>query len=205
MIKLIFNKNLMNIKHLTYMKTIIKPQLNKGKLLLSQPLISDEFFHNSVVFISEYSDDGIVGFIVNKPLNFEIFDLIDGFPEFDTTIYYGGPVETENLYFIHRVPEKITGSVHITKDLYWGGSFEQVKTLIQNGDLKPDDIRFFLGYSGWGKEQLDQEISSESWLVDETDESLFDWDIEGLWKDRLKIHGKEFQLWDNAPKDIRLN
>ena len=195
----------MNIKHFTYMKTIIKPQLNKGKLLLSQPLISDEFFHNSVVFISEYSDDGIVGFIVNKPLNFEIFDLIDGFPEFDTTIYYGGPVETENLYFIHRVPEKITGSVHITKDLYWGGSFEQVKTLIQNGDLKPDDIRFFLGYSGWGKEQLDQEISSESWLVDETDESLFDWDIEGLWKDRLKIHGKEFQLWDNAPKDIRLN
>ena len=205
MIKLIFNKKLMNIKHLTYMKTIIKPRLNKGKLLLSQPLISDEFFHNSVVFISEYSDDGIVGFIVNKPLNFEIFDLIDGFPEFDTTIYYGGPVETENLYFIHRVPEKITGSVHITKDLYWGGSFEQVKTLIQNGDLKPDDIRFFLGYSGWGKEQLDQEISSESWLVDETDESLFDWDIEGLWKDRLKIHGKEFQLWDNAPKDIRLN
>ena len=75
MIKLIFNKNLMNIKHLTYMKTIIKPQLNKGKLLLSQPLISDEFFHNSVVFISEYSDDGIVGFIVNKPLNFEIFDF----------------------------------------------------------------------------------------------------------------------------------
>tara|TARA_B110000196_G_C20813696_1_gene505888 strand:- start:79 stop:642 length:564 start_codon:yes stop_codon:yes gene_type:complete len=187
------------------MKTIINPQLNKGKILLSQPLINDEFFHNSVVFISEYSNDGIVGFIVNKPLNFNLCDLIDSFPEFDTTIYYGGPVETDNLYFIHRVPEKITGSVHITKDLYWGGSFHQVKTLILNGELKQDEIRFFLGYSGWDKEQLDQEISSESWFVDETEESLFDWDIEKLWKDRLKIQGKEFQLWDNAPKDIRLN
>ena len=197
--------NLMRIKQLANMKTIIKQELNKGKLLVSQPLIRDEFFHNSVVFLSEYSEDGIVGFIVNKPLNFDISDLIENFPKFDTTIFYGGPVETDSLYFIHRVPEKITGSVHITKDLYWGGSFDQVKILIENGDLKSDEIRFFLGYSGWGKEQLDQEISSESWLVDETEESLFDWDIEQLWKDCLKHQGKEFQLWDNAPKDIRLN
>ena len=187
------------------MKTIIKPQLNKGKLLISQPLINDEFFHNSVVFLSEYTDEGIVGFIVNKPLNLDICNLIDGFPEFDTTIFYGGPVETDSLYFIHRVPKKITGSVHITKDLYWGGSFDQVKSLIQNGELEPTDIRFFLGYSGWGKEQLDEEIISESWLVDETEDSLFDWDIEQLWKNCLKNKGREFQLWDNAPKDIRLN
>lgn len=95
--------------------------------------------------------------------------------------------------------------MHITKDLYWGGSFDQVKTLIRNGELKQNEIRFFLGYSGWGKEQLNQEISSKSWFVDETEESLFDWDVERLWKNRLKIQGKEFQLWDNAPKDIRLN
>ena len=187
------------------MKTITNPKLNKGKLLISQPLINDELFYNSVIFISEYSNNGIVGFIVNKPLKFIISDLIENFPKFDTTIFYGGPVETDSLYFIHRVPKKITGSVHISKDLYWGGSFDQVKILIENGNLKPDDIRFFLGYSGWGKEQLDQEIYSKSWLVDEPEDSLFDWDIEKIWKDRLKNQGKEFRLWDNAPKDIRLN
>ncbi len=197
--------NLMEIKHFDDMKAVIKKTINKGKLLISQPLINDEFFHNSVVFLSEYSTDGIVGFIVNKPLNFNISDLIAGFPEFDTTIFYGGPVEKDSMYFIHRVPEKITGSVHITKDLYWGGSFDQVKSLIENGNLQTDEIRFFLGYSGWVKEQLDKEISSESWIVDETEESLFDWDIESLWKDRLKSQGKTFQLWENAPQDIRLN
>ena len=187
------------------MKTEIKPKLNKGKLLISQPLINDEFFHNSVVFLSEYSNEGVVGFIVNKPLSFDIRDLIDGFPKFNTTIFYGGPVETDSLYFIHRVPEKIIGSEHVTKDLYLGGNLNQVKNLINQGELDSRDIRFFLGYSGWGKEQLDEEIILESWLVDETEDSFFDWDIMRLWKDRLKNQGKEFQLWDNAPKDIKLN
>ena len=187
------------------MKTVIKPKLNKGKLLISQPLINDNFFHNSVVFLSEFSEDGIVGFIVNKPLNFDICDLIEGFPKFDTTIYYGGPVESDSLYFIHRVPTKITGSIHINNDLYWGGNFNQVKTLIQNNELEVEDIRFFLGYSGWDKKQLDGEIKSESWFVDEIEESLFDWDIQKLWKECLNKKGTKFQLWENAPKDIRLN
>ena len=187
------------------MKTIIKHKLNKGKLLVSQPLINDEFFHNSVVFLSDFSEEGIVGFIVNKPLNFDICDLIDDFPNFDTTIYYGGPVASDSLYFIHRVPNKITGSVHITKDLYWGGNFNQVKELIQNNELQPEEIRFFLGYSGWDKEQLDEEINSESWIVDDVEESLFDWDIQKLWKERLNKKGAKFQLWNNAPNDIRLN
>ena len=131
------------------MKTITKTIVNKGKLLISQPLINDEFFYNSVIFISEYSDEGIVGFIVNKPLNLKISDLIENFPKFETTIFYGGPVEADNLYFIHRVPKKITGSVNISKDLYWGGSFEQVKQLIREENLNSDEIRFFLGYSVW--------------------------------------------------------
>jgi len=187
------------------MKTIIKPSLNKGKILISQPLINDEYFHNSVVFLSDFSEDGIVGFIVNKPLNFDICDLIDDFPVFKTIIYYGGPVASDSLYFIHRVPEKIHGSVHITKDLYWGGNIEQVKNLINENELMPEDIRFYLGYSGWGKEQLEEEINSDSWIVDEAEDSLFDWDIQKLWKNKLNKNGKEFQLWDNAPKDIRLN
>ena len=205
MIKLIFKFNLRTNNLFKYMKTITKTLVNKGKLLISQPLINDEFFHNSVIFLSEYSDEGIVGFIVNKPLNLKICDLIENFPKFETTIFYGGPVEADNLYFIHRVPKKITGSVNISKDLYWGGSFEQVKQLIREENLNSDEIRFFLGYSGWGKEQLDQEIKSKSWLVEDPDDSLFDWDIEQIWKEYLNKHGKRFQLWDNAPKDIKLN
>ena len=187
------------------MKSIKNSPLNKGKLLISQPLINDEFFHNSVVFLSELSEDGIVGFIVNKPLRMSIHNLIDNFPKFKTTIYYGGPVESDNLYFIHRVPNKIKGSIHITQDLYWGGDFDQIKNLIVKDELNSDEIRFFLGYSGWEENQLNEEIQSESWLVDELNDSLFDWDLKKLWKERINQRGTDFQLWDNAPKDISLN
>ncbi len=187
------------------MKSLIKSELSKGKLLISKPLINDDFFHNSVVFLTEYTDTGVVGFIVNKPVSLDLHDLINGFPEFNAQVYYGGPVASDNLYFIHRVPEKIEGSIHITDDLYWGGNFTQVIELIENNDLDNTDIRFFLGYSGWDVDQLDEEIDSNSWIVDEMDDSLFNWDILKLWKNRLNTKGDQFQIWSNAPKDIRLN
>ena len=187
------------------MKSIKKISLSRGQLLISQPLINDDFFHNSVVFLSEFTEDGIVGFIVNKPLRMSIHHLIDNFPKFATTLYYGGPVESDNLYFIHRVPEKIKGSIHITKNLYWGGDFDQIKDLILKDELKSNEIRFFLGYSGWEENQLNEEIASESWIVDEMEDSLFEWDMKNIWKERISKRGSDFQLWDNAPKDISLN
>ena len=187
------------------MKALIKSDLSKGKILVSKPLINDDFFHNSVVFLTEYNTNGVVGFIVNKPVSLNLQDLIDGFPEFNTQVYYGGPVASDNLYFIHRVPEKIEGSIHITDDLYWGGNFNQVVDLIKNEDLDVEDIRFFLGYSGWDLSQLDEEIDSNSWIVDQLDDSLFDWDVIKLWKNRLNENGEEYKIWANAPQDIRLN
>ncbi|MDG1145386.1 MAG: YqgE/AlgH family protein [Flavobacteriales bacterium] len=187
------------------MSSIIKTKPKKGGILISQPLINDDYFHNSVVFLSEYSKEGVVGFIVNKPLRFSINDLIDDFPHFDTTVYYGGPVEASNLYFIHRVPDKIKGSIPITNELYWGGNFGQIKDLILTDQLKPDDIRFFLGYSGWEETQLDEEIAKNSWIVDKLKDTLFEWNIKKLWKDCIKETNTDFQLWVNAPKDIRLN
>ena len=187
------------------MSSIIKTKPKKGGILISQPLINDDYFHNSVVFLSEYSKEGVVGFIVNKPLRFSINDLIDDFPHFDTTVYYGGPVEASNLYFIHRAPDKIKGSIPITNELYWGGNFGQIKDLILTDQLKPDDIRFFLGYSGWEETQLDEEIAKKSWIVDKLKDTLFEWNIKKLWKDCIKDTNTDFQLWVNAPKDIRLN
>lgn len=187
------------------MKALIKPELSKGKLLISLPLMNDDFFHNSVIFITEYNPEGVVGFIINKPLQMSLSDLIEGFPTFITKIYYGGPVASDNLYFIHRAPEKIQGSVHITDDLYWGGDFNQIEELIRTGELKPEEIRFFLGYSGWEIEQLNEEIEDDSWFVDALDQSLFEWDVMKLWKNRLELKDEKYKIWANAPSDIRLN
>lgn len=187
------------------MKDLKKSDLSKGKLLISKPLINDDCFHNSVVLLTEYNTNGVVGFIVNKPVDLNLQDLIEGFPEFNTQIYYGGPVASDNLYFIHRVPKKIEGSIHITDDLYWGGNFNQVVSLIKNEKLDVEDIRFFLGYSGWNLNQLDEEVDSNSWIVDQLKESLFDWDVIKLWENLLNEKGDEYKIWANAPQEIRLN
>ena len=187
----------MNITH--------KSDIKKGKVLISPPLINDDFFHNSVVFLTNYSEDGVVGFIINKPVELNINDLIVDFPEFEAKVYYGGPVAPENLYFIHRAPDKIEGSIHIINDLYWGGDFNQVTKLITEGELRSEEIRFFLGYSGWDVDQLDNEIDSDSWIIDELDNSLFDWDVVKLWKKCLYEKGQKYKLWLNAPEDILLN
>jgi len=203
--KLTLVKELIQIGIFIIMKAIVQQNPCKGKLLLSKPLMKDDFFHNAVILLTEYDESGVVGFIINKPVNLSLIDLLDDFPEFDAPVYYGGPVSSDNLYFIHRVPEMIEDSIHIINDLYWGGNFDQVVELIEQKELNENDIRFFLGYSGWDSEQLELELVDDSWIIDEMDNSLFDWDVVSLWKKRLKEQGDKYQLWANAPEDIRLN
>ena len=179
--------------------------VQKGNLLISQPLTEDDFFHNTVIFLTQHSNDSVVGFIINKPIEIKINDLIEDFPNIEVNVYFGGPVASDNLYFIYRAPHKIDGSIHIVSDLYWGGEFDQVKKLINDGILSIKDIRFFLGYSGWGVDQLRCELENQSWIIDELDNSLFEWDVVKLWENRLCKKENKYKLWVNAPKDISLN
>ena len=113
----------------------------KGCLLIAEPtILNDMSFNRSVILLTEHSNDGSVGFILNKPLSYSINDLI---PDIDAhfMIYNGGPVEQDNLYFLHNVPELIPDSIEISYGLYWGGNFETTKELINTGKLSKENIR----------------------------------------------------------------
>jgi len=132
----------------------LKPK--KGKLLIAEPsLTGDVSFNRSVVLLAEHNDEGSVGFILNKPLNYSMNDLVEEI-EMPFPVFNGGPVEQDNLYFIHKVPDLIPNSVEISDGIYWGGDFEITVTLVNSGKISQNDIRFFLGYSGWASLQLDQ-------------------------------------------------
>ena len=106
---------------------MISEKLKKGHLLIAEPsIIGDRSFNRSVILLAEHNEEGSVGFIINKPLKYTINDLI---PEIKATfkIYNGGPVEQDNLYFIHNVPELIPNSVEISNGIYWGGEYETTK------------------------------------------------------------------------------
>ena len=78
--------------------------LKKGHLLIAEPsIIGDMSFNRSIIIIADHNTEGSIGFILNKPLDFTLQDLI---PEIEIPfkVYNGGPVEQDNLYYIHKIP-----------------------------------------------------------------------------------------------------
>ena len=108
----------------------IKPK--KGDLLIAEPsIIGDLSFNRSVILLADYNSKGSIGFILNKPLEYTLQDLI---PEThaDFKVFNGGPVEQDNLYFIHQVPELIPDSIEISLGIFWGGDFDVVLQLLKD-------------------------------------------------------------------------
>lgn len=182
-------------------------KLQKGHLLIAEPsIIGDISFNRSVILLAEHSDEGSVGFIINKPLKYTIKDLV---PEIEANfkIYNGGPVEQDNLYFIHNIPDLITNSVEISNGIYWGGDFELTRDLINNGSIKKDNIRFFLGYTGWDAHQLKSEMQSNSWIVVKNlyKNKIIAKPTTDFWKEKILELGGEYIIWSNAPENPLLN
>lgn len=184
---------------------ILKP--TKGKLLIAEPtLTGDVSFNRSVVLLAEHNDEGSVGFILNKPLEYAISDLITEI-NVPFQVYNGGPVEQDNLYFIHKVPHLIDNSIEISHGIYWGGDFDKTVSLINQKVISEDDIRFFLGYSGWSSLQLDQELLSKSWVVVQNDyeSGIIQKSSNAFWKEKMVELGGNYLLWSNAPENPSLN
>lgn len=186
---------------------MISEKLRKGQLLIAEPsIIGDLSFNRSVILLADHNDEGSVGFIINKPLRYTINDLV---PDIEATfkIYNGGPVEQDNLYFIHNIPDLIPDSIEISNGIFWGGDFELTKDLINQGLIKRNNIRFFLGYSGWDAQQLEQEMAQNSWIISENpyENKIIGKSATDFWKQKIMELGGDYPLWSNAPENPMLN
>jgi putative transcriptional regulator len=78
--------------------------------------------------------------------------------------------------------------------------------MAQSGELSNDDIRFFLGYSGWSPGQLENEIEEEAWIVASSGGGvLFEEAADELWRAVLRRLGGEYALLSTFPDDPRMN
>lgn len=181
-------------------------KLQPGSILISEPSLKDMYFNRAVVLLADHNEEGSFGMILNKPLDVPFNSIVKDFPSFDVPVFLGGPVNTENLFFLHRKGDLIKNSQIIKQDLYWGGNIEDVKQLIRDEEITKNDIRFFVGYAGWSENQLQDELKELSWLVDHPNVSdLIGIPSSQMWKQSLKNLGKEYELWANYPKDPSLN
>jgi putative transcriptional regulator len=186
---------------------MINTNPKKGNLLIAEPsILGDVSFNRSVILLADHNKEGSIGFILNKPLNYTISDLLPEI-EIPLRVYNGGPVEQDNLYFIHKIPDLIPDSIEISNGIFWGGDFKSVIELINAGKLNEKDIRFFLGYSGWDANQLMNELISNSWIVSENiyKNSIIEKIDTTFWKEKMLELGGDYSIWSNAPENPSFN
>jgi len=181
--------------------------LEKGKILIAEPsIIGDVSFNRSIILLADHNKEGSIGFILNKPLDYKLGDLI---PEISSNfkIYKGGPVQQDNLFFIHKVPELIPESIKISHGLFWSGDFKHITDLITTKKIDENDIQFFLGYSGWDANQLNSELDSNTWILSEnTHQSDIIRNIDSsFWKEKMLSLGGKYSIWSNAPEHPSYN
>jgi putative transcriptional regulator len=182
----------------------LKPE--KGRLLISEPFLPDPNFERTVVLLCEHNEEGSFGFVLNKPSALKLNEVIEDLAGLDALVFVGGPVQQDTLHYLHR-NITIPNAVDIGSNIYWGGDFEHVMSLSDTRQIMAGDIRFFLGYSGWGPGQLESELEQESWIVCDfvTDQLLFDTEPEIMWRKALDGMGGRFSVYSNYPVDPRLN
>lgn len=148
----------------------IKP----GAIIKSTAALNGSVFEDVLIIITTHNADGAVGFVINKlfdkPLNaLQEFNHICHF-----NLYSGGPVDTEQLFFLHRRPDVIEGGNKIYDGIFYGGNFTQAVNAINSNTITAADIKIFIGYCGWDAGELEAEVEEGSWLITaQTSDTVF--------------------------------
>lgn len=177
-----------------------QPSPQRGDLLLSEPFLIDSNFTRVVILLCEHNEEGSFGLILNNTLEIEINELVTDFPEAKIPVGFGGPVERNQLFYVHR-DASVSGSAMISRGLYLGGNYTEIKRMISDNEMTPENLRFFIGYTGWSKGQLQSEIDELSWVVMKNPEnfSVFSAVDDDLWRDLISQLGGKYKLMADYP------
>ncbi len=185
----------------------MQQHIDTGNILLAEPFMIDPNFKRAVVLICDHTrQDGTVGFVLNKALGLQITELISEFPAFRSEVFYGGPVQTDSIHYIHNVGDVLDNSTKVVDGVWWGGDFEKLKFLITAQMIKPENIRFFVGYSGWSPNQLNNELKLGSWVISDMHANyLFKSSAKALWQQVMKNKGNHFSVIADMPDGANWN
>lgn len=178
----------------------------QGTLLIADPFLKDPNFMRTVIFICEHQAEGSFGFVLNRAYEHKLDELIVGAEGMNIPVFSGGPVQMDTIHFLHQYPLLIPGGLEVASGVYWGGNFEKALELLRSGEIDLNNIRFYLGYSGWSEGQLEEELKEKSWLLTEaTNNIIFHQPADEIWKEALRLMGGDYTMMINFPIDPRLN
>jgi len=157
--------------------------IRSGSIIISSPLLDGTNFEHAVIVITEYNTNGAMGFVINQPFQRNLNELVEFSYSKPVALFHGGPVDNDNLFFLHRRSELVAGGATICDDLYIGGDFKQALAAINNRTITSDDIKIFIGYCGWDAGELEAELTEGSWLLtDAAADTVFMDNTSSLWQ-----------------------
>ena len=175
-----------------------------GSLLLAHPAMKDPNFARAVVLLSAHDEEGALGVVLNRPTGQTLGELDPVFADGvlnDISVFAGGPVQTDRLLIcaigIHPDGEGLR--------LHFGIEPEKAEALVEDhGDRL--DLRAFMGHSGWGSGQLENELKQHTWAVSAIpSDLLLQRPNEEMWRDVISEVGPEWRLLAHEPEDAERN
>ena len=138
----------------------------KNHFLVAMPSITDPIFKQSLVLICDDNKDGTMGLIINKPINNDNIILMQNNYALSlekSKIYFGGPVNMDVGFVLHDSNYRTEQTLNISKNLCLTSNDRVINDIKK--DNGPNNFLFTLGYSGWDKNQLNDEIKNGDWLI----------------------------------------
>ncbi|GBF51417.1 transcriptional regulator [Leptospira ryugenii] len=183
------------------------PGSTKGKLLISNSSVIQDFFHKSIILMVDHDEDGAFGLVLNKPTEQTLESLIKNLPDTehaDRTVYAGGPVDNMFVTIVHNHKASRDPGVEIIPGIFMARSYDTLVEVLQSPECS---FRVFQGYSGWSPGQLEGEFEKLSWVLAEPKEEMIFQasDSEDLWKDALRSKGGIYKYFVEHTKDPLLN
>ena len=176
----------------------------RGQLLVASPALLDPNFHRAVVLVTEHTEDGAAGLVLNRPSPVEVAGAV---PQLEPVVddgeqvWVGGPVQPEAVLVLGEFLDPDDAAV----PLFGALGFPSLD--------EPDSVaavttrrRIFAGYAGWGSGQLEDELAREDWILEEAQpDDAFTDDPDELWRDVLRRKGGIYELVSRMPEDPRVN
>jgi putative transcriptional regulator len=182
-----------------------EPRVNlTHHFLIAMPSMADLHFAHALIYICEHNKDGALGIVINKPIDMTLSTLFEqiNIPLGESglrgsRVHYGGPVQIDRGFVLHRPLGSWHSTLAISDDLGLTTSKDVLEAL-GHGD-GPENVLVSLGYAGWSADQLEQEIAQNSWLTVAADtDVLFSEPAETRLPAAMKLLGIDFSRLSNA-------
>lgn len=187
----------------------LNQKYGKGFFLIANPVLPDPNFSRTVVLLCNHDEQGSFGLVINRSAEVRVADAFSNYKRlqtFQNKIYIGGPVSQTQVFYLCKSEEPLPGMEVICDNLHLGMDWDALEDVLNVIKDPRQNIRFYLGYSGWGSGQLANEMSQRSWLTCEAKNIFVFGDSEEcVWTNVVRSLGKEYTYLLRAPLNPQWN